>query len=205
MSSRGLSVLSAVVLVCCNPFGSSSSSSGEVPDVPQTDGLTGTPCNSRLDCTRILFVTSDKYQGDLGGVPGGNGKCMDAARKSPFPRVNKASFNAWLALSGGAGPTSNVIVGTKPYVSPSGKTVAPDLSTLAATGFSHVPSDEAGVEIGGPAWTGVDTLGQTCGDWRDPTTQRFGGSGQIEGGGEHWQTDNVVSCDQQAHLYCLEN
>jgi hypothetical protein len=28
----------------------------------------GTPCNNRLDCDRILFVTSETFTGNLGGL-----------------------------------------------------------------------------------------------------------------------------------------
>ena len=166
--------------------------------------LTSAPCNGALACERILFVTALRYPANLGGASGGDAKCTEVAHQSKFPRLQQATFNAWLQISG-TGAIERVTGGTQAYAVAEREHRSGRLRTLAQNGFVHVPPDENAVEIGGPAWSGADPGGRTCGDWGTSDHSVFGVRGQIELPGDAWQTVEDYPCDQTAHLYCLEN
>jgi hypothetical protein len=98
-----------------------------------------------------------------------------------------------------------VVNGTAPYVAPSGQVVAPDFKTLQANGFSHVPSDENGVEIGGDTWTGATDNAQTCDAWMSADPGSSGMRGKVDGTGGDWTVVVAQPCNATAHLYCFED
>jgi hypothetical protein len=198
-----------MVLAGCHAFGSESPGASPPDAAPSaTSGATDIektqPCNGRLACERVLFVTAQQFDGNLAGVEGGNARCNTTAQQSRHPRIAHASFHAWLAVPD-APAITNVVNGTARYVAPSGQVVTPDLKTLVANGFSHVPSDENGIEIGGAVWSGVDNLGSCCGGWLSNTQDKVGMRGQAEGTGSSWEATSTQLCSERAHLYCFED
>jgi hypothetical protein len=222
-----LTFVLVVALGACTAFGSSSSSSGGPPPTPAPDAsatdaapsseaggalppgpeaavLSAPPCNGALACERILFVTSMQYHGDLGGVEGADVECNRLAHATRSPRLQNASFNAWLGTAG-AGAESRVVHGSARYVAPTGYVVAESFAALQASGFSHIPSDENGIEIGGAVWTGTGSPPSVCSDWRSARDADIGMRGEIDGTGSEWTTKAITQCTDSAHIYCLEN
>ena len=171
----------------------------------------------------IIFVTSAKSTGDLGGLSGADATCQAAADSAFLP----GSYKAWLSdstTSAKARLTNSI----GPYVRTDGVQIAADFASLIdgpfGLGIDNIDAflnvDENGVMFTGTsqgAWTGTNVVGESTN--RNCTNWTFGSFEPSPSTGDppftatlgftffksfHWTEAGNISCGQQHHLYCLQ-
>ena len=121
---------------------------------------------------RKVFVTSQTWRGNLGGVSGADAKCQDAARDAGI----EGTFLAWISGSTTSSSPSNRFDDTfndYPYYLADGKTkVADNWSSLTSTLLHPIDMNEHGRTVGsGRVWTNTWRTGdrkpteRSCFDW----------------------------------------
>lgn len=195
--------LSLVATVACG--GSPSSSSPEeradaTPGAPEPDAAppiddTGVP-------HQVVFATSSKQSGDLGGLAGADGICAARAAEAGLP----GTFLAWLSspdISAGDRLSHAGI----PYARTDGVEVAADWQDLVDGALAApIDRDEHGEPVSGDVWTGTLASGGradlTCAGFADPDDS--GVCGASDATGPTW-TDNIrPPCTSGLRLYCVQ-
>lgn len=168
-------------------------------------------------CEKLVFVSSEKYTGDLGGLAGGDSRCQTLAQAVGLP----GQFKAWLS-SETVSAASRLSHSTSRYLLIDGSVVADDWTDLTdnsidhainLTEFGSTPSETPGVvpslcDEGPSARTGTygggQTAGsQTCNNWT------LGASGLGDYGStletsSLWTGHCGGPCGVPMHLYCFE-
>ncbi|MBX3192483.1 MAG: hypothetical protein KF819_36165 [Labilithrix sp.] len=167
---------------------------------------------------RIVFVTRERWSGDLGGLDGGDARCQAVAADAGLA----GAWTAWLSdgerLDGGAGGTK-VLLDGRPLRLPNGALVAAKATDLASRGpLAPIDVDQHGRPIeagtgcdngGVPVWTATLSDGGAlenedidCGNW----SRTFGAGvvGIVGGGDADWTVACTRPCAQAAALYCFE-
>jgi len=101
--------------------------------------------------TRLVFVTSDQYTGDLGGLAGADAKCQALAERAGLP----GTYMAWLSDDVDS-PSTRFTQGTGYYMRVDGGVIAANWADLV-DGQLWVPISVT--ELGGPA----PIVAQDCG------------------------------------------
>ncbi|GEM_PF-2127267 len=157
---------------------------------------------------RRVFITSQNWHGDLGGVTGADAKCQAAAGSENLG----GTWKAWISDSQTAA-TYRLGHSAVPYKLLSGTTVADNWADLTDGNrlISGINIDESGKKGGGSnIWTGttLDGLytGSSCNDWATPGVSIQGTVGNLgadsDGGG--WTAFTRSSCNNASKLYCFE-
>jgi hypothetical protein len=179
------------------------------------------------EAPRLVFLSSQKYTGNLGGVSGANAKCQELADAAELD----GEFMAWLSDSSGLSPANQFIPSDAPYELADGTPIATDWDDLTdGTIAAPIILDENGSQPeadelldGWAVWTATEEDGSgiqenpfspgLCSDAEDDWTienAEQSGAGtivgiQASGEQETWTTSVYsVSCDYEAHLYCFE-
>jgi cysteine-rich repeat protein len=193
-----------------SPLAGEACDDGNVSD----DDLCSSTCQKTA---RIVFVSSELYTGNLGGLAGADAKCTALAQAAGLD----GKFYAWLS-AGATGPTTRFEQSTLPYVLPTGEQVASDWDDLVSGGpLSHAIDV---TETGGPApvpaqscapgkptvWT--NTL-QSGAVWNASGCTAWTGIGDVARLG-HAKATNLAwtkfcegqagTCGWKAALYCFE-
>ena len=180
------------------------------------------PSCSQGQCEKLVFVSSQRYAGNLGGLTGADSRCQALAQAAHLP----GQFKAWLA-SETVSAASRLTHSAKRYLLLDGTVVANDWAALTSSTSSALrhaidmtelgtePSPTPGVypvcDDGPTAWTGTYGAGQvaggqTCNDWTDGQNGgALGGFGSTRATSSLW-TGHCGSplCGVAMHLYCLE-
>jgi hypothetical protein len=166
---------------------------------------------------RIVFVTSERYNGNLGGLSGADAKCQGLADAAGLP----GTYKAWLSDST-TSSASRLVHSEVPYVLVDATLVADDWDDLTDGELLHsINLDENGVDRSGltfpdeAVWTFTHTNGEiwgggtptptefSCYDWTDET----GPSGTIAGllttTDQTWTDAISYGCIGEARLYCF--
>jgi hypothetical protein len=157
---------------------------------------------------QIVFVTSQQYAGNLGGLAGADAKCQLLASNAGLC----GTFMAWLSDSRTSAST-RLSHSSNPYVLVDGTTmVAPNWTGLLSSGgpVNPILKDERGmVHSSTDVWTNTTPSGDissaSCGDWTSASTTA--GVGQV---GDATRTDNgwtqliLDDCSGSASLYCMQ-
>lgn len=117
---------------------------------------------------KIVFVTSQKFNADLGGLEGGDAKCQAAAEAACLP----GEYKAWLSDET-AEPDTRFVQASVPYLRVDGTMVALNYADLTDGRLeAPIARDEYGqpgpetVPLGtcgqGLVWTGTDPDGTLC-------------------------------------------
>lgn len=182
-----------------------------------------------LDCTtalrlycfqdvpsRVVFVTSAIFGGNLGGLTGADMTC-DAAAKTADPPLS-GSWKAWLS-DDMVSPLTNDRFDTNFtgwYRLPDGTPVARGWAELT-DGAVRIDLDENGKSVMGSqrAWSNTKSSGTKasdnhCNGWADGTTAFKGRFGNFKETSQFWSDDEWVSsnpadCSEQYHLYCIQD
>ena len=173
------------------------------------------------DCVRRVFVTSQAYSGDLGGLAGADAICQLHATTAGL----YGTFKAWISDESQSA-SSRLAHSAAPYVLVDGVTVvAHGWSELTSGGLKHAievnefggPPPEVTLGCGATAawvWTGTSSggqlfaPGQTCAGWT-------GDSAALLLAGDAHSSDAAwtqkcsggppePNCTQTAALYCIE-
>lgn len=167
-------------------------------------------CQGAVACSRVVFVTSQSYAGNLGGVAGADAKCQALANASSAVRVKGRTFLAWVSTSA-TSPSARFARGTMPYVGADGSLIASNWTDLTNGNISAgISRDETGAlsTVGG-AWTGTTSAGATyagsaCTDWTSSAFGTKGISGNVGGNGNGWSSATNDDCTVRNALYCFE-
>jgi hypothetical protein len=177
------------------------------------------------DTTKVIFLTSAEYQGNLGGLDGADAKCASAAAAAFLP----GTFAALLADSTGSPATRHRQAGA-PYVLPDGVTVvAADWYALMNDDLDHaVGVDEHGtvfdtdplVDSSNDPWANI-ALGGTfasatsadagigsghCIDWttKSSSLSESGDIGDITTASPDWMGRRFFRCHVPHRLICVQ-
>lgn len=157
---------------------------------------------------KIVFVTSQTWNGNLGGVSGADSKCQAAATAANV----LGTFKAWLSdqSTTAAGTLSQATV---PYKLITGLIIANNWADLVdGTIQNPIGRDEYGNSIGGQVWTSTRSNGtagsvnDTCNNWASSSGASDSWLGSASATNAAWTgtttTDNT--CDIPRRLYCFE-
>ena len=165
--------------------------------------------------TKLVFVSSERYTGDLGGLAGADAHCQSLAAAAGRTGV----FAAW--LSSLAVPAwKRLSHAPVPYVLRSGAVVANDWADLTSGTLRHAIDETEGdapppnaLSACNPLvfWTATDERGaQTgnddCDGWSDGTDTRRATLGVLgQPGNTVWSSFCVQSqCSSSAPIVCVE-
>lgn len=173
---------------------------------------------------RIVFLSSVKYDGDLGGLAGADKQCRDLAAK--FDAPNADTYRAWLS-DGEGSPYSRFAHGPEfdgvPYVLRNGVEIAADFNDLVSYGpWAAIDLTDTGeVLTWERVWsnTGVDgqslTMNDDCDGWTGTADYvgRYGINGVPADSPDldawkvfgEWTTGASIPCLKYNRLYCFEN
>jgi hypothetical protein len=186
------------------------------PSIPGIVLSTTTPLRSR-----VVFVTSVKYDGNLGGVAGANLKCQARANASNIAGI----YKAWIADAGNKFPSKAQGGYTRDgqFTLVDGTIIASDWDDLVDGSLQHpINQTESGVifPAGTPGadnqvWTNVNSNGysrtplpfDSCLEWTTNDTASFieGWTGNLLKQDQLWtQGVNQRKCNSQRRLYCFQ-
>jgi len=151
---------------------------------------------------KIIFATSSKQNGVLGGLAGADGICGDRAAAAGLD----GTFKAWVSSSDE--PAENRLAHADvPYVRTDGTPVADDWNDLVDGNLdAPISRDEEGGSVSGDVWTGTrpngNTADATCGGF--DTSDGFGVCGSSTATGGNWSDNIQPFCTSALRLYCVE-
>jgi hypothetical protein len=160
---------------------------------------------------KMVFVTSTRHNGALGGVAGGDTICQARAAALSLPHA--ANFKAWLSDDTTAAITHVTETATGPWYRLDGVKVADNIAALTSgTLFTSISVDETGAYTGVyNEWTGTNSAGtnntgDNCNNWTDGTGGHTGTTGWQDNAYTGWTSWNTgVSCSSYMALYCFED
>jgi hypothetical protein len=177
---------------------------------------------------KTVFVTSQIFDGDLGGLAGADEKCNQAAAAAGL----KGTFKAWLSDSE-TGPADRFVHAQVPYVRTDGVPIADNWDDLVACTSGPGENacldapftvDENGTDLKDflvQTWSNTGTDGKpgnpltgslvNCANWttNDPEVAMWGTTGQAKFSAHQLDADwtgtsGVGDCRYPYRLYCFE-
>ncbi|MCB9738944.1 MAG: hypothetical protein H6747_06730 [Deltaproteobacteria bacterium] len=190
-----------------------------------TGGCTHAP-DSNAGCTAIrrVFVTSEAFSPNFGGIDGAHSTCEAAAAAAKLG----GSWKAWLSTSS-TYPNAYFNKSAVPYRLLSGVEIAKNWTDLVdGTLAAAISITELGTPVGTSStsycgssgtpsvWTGTNTSGNRanssssiyyCGNWTTTTTssnyRAYSGNANLAN--SKWTTNcSTQRCNYKGHLYCFE-
>lgn len=151
---------------------------------------------------KVVFATSSKQTGDVGGPSGADGICADLADAAGL----EGTFRAWVS-SPEESAAQRIAHAEVPYARTDGVRVADDWDDLVDGELAAaINRDEAGERINGDAWTGTlasgDPADLTCGGFA--SIDELGVCGSTDATDGQW-TDRIQPfCTSALRLYCIQ-
>jgi hypothetical protein len=158
---------------------------------------------------KFVFLTHGWYDGNLGGLAGGDAICQGAANAAGLA----GTYKAWLSTAS-ASPSTRFARAAVPYILPDGTWVAENWADL--TDGSILSPIDRGPDgqpvqlrgVGYDTWTATmpdgtpDTYSpiRDCTGW---TGSWYGMLGDATAVGGQWSYDVSYVCSQTYHLYCF--
>jgi hypothetical protein len=156
---------------------------------------------------KMVFLTSTKHDGNLGGLAGADGICNSLAGQQGIG----GAFKAWLSADNGS-PSSRFTKSTVPYTLHDGTVIAVNYADLTDGSLaSPINMDELGMSypmVDGAVWShtsrfGVRSAGEHCDNWTN------GGAGTGFYGLSistdfRWTEQANQPCFTNARLICFE-
>lgn len=152
---------------------------------------------------RRVFVTSEVFPGDFGGVEVGDAACQRLADDGDLG----GAWKAWLSDGVLEGPMDRLENATVPYVLVGGDRIAQDWDDLVDFSVEvPVDHDERGRQVPDAlGWTGSTPFGTCC----PPSCEGFT---SVEGTGmagttartDNWAAGTLPECAESHHLFCIE-
>lgn len=164
--------------------------------------LTPTPASS----VKRVFITSENYDGNLGGLSGADAKCQTRADAVSLG----GTWRAWLSDST-ASARSRLTQNAGPYKMLNGTLVANNLSDLTDGNIiAPISITEFNTVLAADAWTNTTGAGifmthdvmEICQDWT--SISGWGWQGTSINNDYTWTISNRVSCSKLNTLYCFE-
>ncbi len=189
-----------VVLGCGSDGGPRTQDGGPTDGSGSTDAPPG---------AKRIFITGQTFQGSLGGLPGSDAACNSAAQAAQ----RGGTWKAWLSTTtvnaidriANVGPWFDMR-GTLIFANKSNLTTSPAASLWYSETNTFLASDKiwTGTGFGG---TYIAALSGTspCGEWTSGAMSDQAKVGQVgRSDGAAWTAQSNTTCDQQAHLICVE-
>jgi len=167
-----------------------------------TDSNTATVSVTINDTPVLVFLTSTGYQGNFGGLAGGDANCTALANGAGLA----GPWVAWLSDTStdardrvhNGGPYQNVADNSK---------IADDLTDLTDGSLDSTILNLSGGTEGTSVWTGTYPDGTInpvshCSDWTSTTGS--GNYGTADFTNTNWTQSGGVICDGARRLYCLQ-
>ena len=159
-----------------------------------------------LGAVARVFVTSDTYNGNLGGLTGADAKCQAAANSADLG----GTWKAWLCDdTGNASERLEHFSGN--YVLVDGSTtVAEDWDDLTDGYLAHaINVTEVGGDYNSNVHTGCNTAGiydnkSVCSSWTNGSLAYKGAIGLASSYESSWTEDVEIFCSASYSLYCFE-
>lgn len=176
------------------------------PEGPQ--GEQGPPGTGVSELPKTVFITSEEFDGNLGGVAGADAKCQNAADTAGLGK----DWKAWIAIDNTTVPAARFAFSAHGYQTIDGR-------PLGGTRFDHFPLgllnaldvDENGQAIldNPSVWTGIRATGAAtmfnCIDWTSNSAGDSGSRGITGNTEEAWTAlGDSVDCDDSYRFYCFE-
>ncbi len=165
-------------------------------------------CTSNVCDTadRVVFVTSTTYDGNLGGIAGGDAKCQARATAAGL----YGTFKALLA-DGTTNSKTRLAASPGRYVRVDGVAIAnDDASFWSNVHLAGISVEEMGTNVGSVnVHTGSDALGvggpanNSCLDWSTNAAGNIGMRGVTSATNNSWINQSQQACNLQNHLYCV--
>ncbi len=157
-----------------------------------------------------VFVTSQRYNGYLGGLSGADLKCQQRADAANLG----GTWKAWLSSSTQSA-ASRLTHFNGPYVLINGTIIANNWSDLIdGTLASPINVTEINGLASIPVWTNTGARGEIatnnttwhCSNWTTSSSSRRGNTGETQSSNTRWTTGISELCSQNNYvgLYCFE-
>jgi len=174
---------------------------GSMDSFHQEQGLLS--CEDRGSCR--VFVTSESYFGDFGGIDFADSECQRLADLEGLP----GNFKAWVSTtSPSVNPDSRFNQASVPYRLVSGNTIANNYTDLIDGNLTApINLDETGFFVDSNVWTATTqaggSFGTNCSNWTDLNEDGgFGNTTLMDFG---WTSASFDACDTpDFRLYCFE-
>jgi len=171
-----------------------------------------TPTNTGMR----VFITSQSYNANLGGVTGADNICQGVANNAGLG----GSWKAWISQSGSS-PSTRFTQSSTPYILLNGTVIANNWADLTdGTLANPINIDENGqVQTSVSAWSNTTISGTfdsnsnggcggtVCGSWtiggscNNPNCGQTGNSGATD---QNWTRGGAACCHVNMRLYCFE-
>jgi len=195
------------------PFGDLSTGDGDAgSDAGDPASDAGDPTPDAGDGMRIVFLSSDTYNGSLSGVDGADARCSALAARQGLG----TEFIAWIS-DAETSPAARFDRTVGPYVRVDGALVAEDWDDLTdgiLVNLVDLDENNQVISDGGASWTGTDFAGDptsdgaTCEGWTAATFEARGAIGAYDddefGAWSHWNDAGAFPCENRFHLYCFQ-
>jgi hypothetical protein len=157
----------------------------------------------------LVFITSLRYTGDLGGRAGADVKCNTLAQAANLP----GTYRAWLS-DASTSPATNFTQSPNPYRLVNGVQVAANWLDLVDGNLSApINVTENGGTVSEPVWTNtrpngipanVTTPTSSCNGWTTSSGSFPGHGGQSPAPSGSWTDSSLFNCAMPARLYCFQ-
>lgn len=169
-----------------------------------SDADTPVLVSSDAGTVKVVFATSIRYTGSLGGLAGADQICADHALAGELT----GQFRAWLSTIDESA-VERLVHATVPYVRTDGVMVASDWSDVVdGTLAAAIDRDEQGLSVTGDVWTGTLPDGTAyesdCAGFEEGTNAAVSLCGRATSDSAVWTQNIVVGCAQPLRLYCLQ-
>ena len=172
--------------------------------------------------SKVVFATSETFNGNLGNFAGADAKCQSAASNAGLSGTFKAWISGHIDSVANGGGTQHVANrmnhSTTAYVLPGGTKVADDWGDLTDGSLAHgIDRNESGGSVSGSVWTNTTPAGLAFDHRRDcgpaaSAADVWGSADQFESGhfgnvgdtGAAWTSNTNTACNNSFHLYCFE-
>lgn len=150
---------------------------------------------------KTVFVTSESFDGNLGGLMGADEKCQ-AQADDPASIVPAGTYLAWLS-DGTDSPNTRFTKSSFPYVLPDGTKIAKNYTDLTDGSIQHFINIDPTGKTGGLNlfWTGTNSDGttaqqiRTCNGWMNPYTNARGMVGSAGHTSTSWSFYQQSRCN----------
>lgn len=167
------------------------------------------PCPDFCDCSKRVFVSSEGYNGNLGGLTGADAKCQALADAAGL----QGTFKAWLSDTQ-QGPATRFTHSPYPYALVTGVKVATDWTGLTSgILLNSISTDQNGNTPNFPyVWTNTRADGtplyydgnHTCDNWGSSSMGLWGLLGYWYFTNFEWTYEGYMPCAFEYSLYCFE-
>ncbi|MBL4664452.1 MAG: DUF1554 domain-containing protein [Nitrospinaceae bacterium] len=176
-----------------------------VPSLPTVEG-------QEIFSRKVVFLTSESYNGNLGGLAGADQKCQTLA-DSPASIAPPGTYKAWIS-AGNQTPLTRFTRSPLPYITNgSNEIIAVNFKQLATSYHNaFISRDEKGNQLARlDAWTGTRSSGEAardnCNNWTTNETTRYGQYGLDDAGAfkwVRWSSYRTGLCYLHHGLYCVQ-